>query len=72
MVRHPLDAYLQKFILLGKEFVLLCKMIEKQQEISSCRSTNKVSCYCSWYPKILRQRMVLTPKIGLLKSKKRS
>ena len=42
MVRHPLDAYLRKFILIGKEFVLLCKMIEKQQEISSCRSTNKV------------------------------
>ena len=42
MVRHPLDAYLRKFILLGKEFVLLCKKIEKQQEISTCRSTNKV------------------------------
>ena len=42
MVRHPLDAYLRKFILIGKEFVLLCKMIEKQQEISSCRSINKV------------------------------
>ena len=47
-MRHPLDAY-------GKEFVLLCKMIGKQQEIPSCRSANKVYhiflAFFSWYSK---------------------
>ena len=41
-MRHPNDAYLRKFILLGKEFALLCKVIEKQQKMSSRRSANKV------------------------------
>ena len=41
-MRHPNDAYLCQVILLGKEFVLLCKMIGKQQKMSSRRSANKV------------------------------
>ena len=53
-MRHPNNAYLRKFILLGKEFVLLCKMIGKQQKMSSRRSANKmyhISCSFSWYTK---------------------
>ena len=41
-VCHPNDAYLWQVILLGKEFVLLCKMIGKQQKMSSRRSAYKV------------------------------
>ena len=41
-MRHPNDAYLGQVILLGKEFVLLCKMIGKQQKMSSRRSAYKV------------------------------
>ena len=71
---HPVDAYLLKFILLCKEFVLPCKMIEKQHEISGCRSANKVYhiflALLAGIQKILRQRMVLNPKIGLLRVKK--
>ena len=53
-MRHPLDDYLRKFIRLGKEFVLLCKMIEKLREISGRRSAYKVhhiftALFC-WYP----------------------
>ena len=73
-MRHPKDAYLRKFILLGKEFVLLCKMIGKQQKMSSCRSGNKVYhiflAFLAGTKKILRQKMVLNLKIGLVKSKK--
>ena len=35
-------SFRRKFILPCKEFVLLCKMIEKLQEISSYRSAYKV------------------------------
>ena len=74
-MRHPNDAYLRKFILLGKEFALLCEMIGKQQKMSSCRSANKVyhifPAFLAGIQKILRQKMVLNLKIGLLKSKKR-
>ena len=74
-MRHPNDAYLRKFILLGKEFVLLCKMIGKQQKMLSCRSANKVYhiflAFLAGIQKILRQKMVLNLKIGLLKRKKR-
>ena len=74
-MRHPNDAYLRKFILLGKEFALLCKMIGKQQKMSSRRSANKVyhifPAFLAGIQKILRQKMVLNLKIALLKSKKR-
>ena len=74
-VCHPNDAYLWQVILLGKEFVLLCKMIGKQQKMSSCRSAYQLYhiflAFLAGIQKILRQRMVMNLKIGLLKSKKR-
>ena len=49
-------------------------MIEKQQETSSCRGANKVHhiflALLAGIQNILRQRMVLNSKIGLVKSKK--
>ena len=65
----------KKITLLFKECVLLYKLIEKQQGISSRMSAYKVyhifPAFLAGIQKTQRQRMILNPKAELLNSKKR-